>query len=78
MNTIPTFEEFLFERHEVAKMSDVQLEKEFKSLNKKYLTIDKEMDNLAKNNQDTWDLEQELDKIQIRMSEISVELEKRN
>jgi predicted nucleic acid-binding Zn-ribbon protein len=59
-------------------MSVAQLEKEFKSLNKKYLIIDKEMDSLAKNKLDTWDLEQELDKIQTRMSKTFGELKNRN
>jgi uncharacterized protein (DUF3084 family) len=78
MRKIPTYEEFVFEKQEIIKMSVAQLEKEFKSLNKRYLKIDQEMDLLAKNNEDTWNLEQELDKIQTRMSEISGELENRN
>ena len=78
MKKISTYEEFIFEKLEITKMSVAQLEKEFNTLNKNYLRLDKEMDLLTKNNEDTWNLEQELDNIQSRMSEISSELEKRN
>ena len=63
---------FIFEEIDESKSS---LEKEFNLLNKRYLKLDKEMDILAKNNQDTTEIEEKLEAIQKRMSEISSEME---
>lgn len=63
---------FIFEEIDESKSS---LEKEFNSLNKTYLKLDKEMDVLAKNNQDTTEIEEKLETIQKRMSQISSEME---
>jgi len=65
---------FIFE--EIIDEAKTSLEKEFNLLNKKYIKLDKEMDVLTKNKQDTTEIEEELDSIQKRMSEISSEIEK--
>ena len=60
----------------ISKLTPEQLNIEFKKLNKQYIKVEKEMDKIARTH-DTWVLEQKLDKIQMKMSEISAELEKR-
>ena len=72
MKHIHTFESFLSEGK---KPTVKDLEKEFKQLNAKYQTLDKKMDSESRLGKDTEYLSDELDRIQTRMSEISIELE---
>lgn len=69
MKHINTYKIFLNESSNVSK-----LEKEFKKLNSQYVKLDKKMDSLSKTG-NTDDISDELERIQIRMSEISTELE---
>lgn len=66
---IKPYEQFMNENSRSEK-----LEKEFKKLNLQYIKLDKKMDSLAKNG-NTDEISDELERIQIRMSEISTELE---
>ena len=69
MKKIKLYEEFLNRSSRSEK-----LEKEFKKLNAQYIKLDKKMDSLAKSGS-TDDISDELERIQLRMSEISTELE---
>ena len=69
MKHIQTYNDFLNESDNVSK-----LEKEFKKLNSQYVKLDKKMDSLSKTG-NTDDISDELERIQIRMSEIATELE---
>ena len=69
MKKIKLYEEFLNESSHSEK-----LEKEFKKLNAQYIKLDKKMDSLAKTG-NTDEISDQLEKIQLRMSEISTELE---
>jgi len=52
-----------------------KLNKTFETLNKKYVKISNQIDVMANKNKDTWDLECTLDEIQIKMSNISAQIE---
>jgi phage shock protein A len=69
MKKIKLYEQFMNESSRSEK-----LEKEFKKLNAQYIKLDKKMDSLAKTG-NTDEISDELERIQIRMSEISSELE---
>ncbi len=69
MKHINTFNNFINESSRSEK-----LEKEFKKLNAQYIKLDKKMDSLAKTG-NTDEISDELERIQLRMSEISTELE---
>ena len=69
MKKIKLYEQFMNESSRSEK-----LEKEFKKLNAQYIKLDKKMDSLAKNG-NTDEISDELERIQIRMSKISSELE---
>jgi hypothetical protein len=55
--------------------SKEQLDNEFKSLNKQYIKDEKLLDEATKNNEDTTEIENRLDRTQAKMSEISSQLE---
>jgi phage shock protein A len=69
MKHINTFNNFINESSHSEK-----LEREFKKLNAQYIKLDKKMDSLAKTG-NTDEISDQLEKIQLRMSEISTELE---
>jgi hypothetical protein len=68
MKHIKEYEEFINES------SKEKLEKEFKKIKTQYVKLDKKLDSLAKNG-NTDEISDELERIQLRMSEISTELE---
>ena len=50
-----------------------KMNKKFDSLNRKYVKLDKQMEQAAQRNEWTWDMEQQLEKISDEMMELDFE-----